>query len=146
MIEIKNITPQETFPIRHEILRKGKPIDSCKFDNDDDSNTFHLGCFVKNRLIGVVSTYKLSNLSFNSEHQFQIRGMAILEEYQRKGIGEKLIQEVEKITISNKTEIIWFNARESTLAFYLKLGYKTFGTKFEINGIGTHYLMYKSIA
>ena len=33
---IKKINAEKTFQIRHPILRKGLPLDSCKFENDDD--------------------------------------------------------------------------------------------------------------
>ena len=37
---VKQITAAETIPVRHQVLRQGKPIESCVFQNDEDSQTF----------------------------------------------------------------------------------------------------------
>jgi GNAT superfamily N-acetyltransferase len=140
---VKKIKAIDTYPVRHTVLRKGKPLDSCAFLGDDDKTTIHLGLYADEKLIGVASLFQVKNDFFDNEKQFQLRGMAVLEEYQKEGIGTQLIIAVENICSEQNTNLIWFNARESAVSFYLKLNYKTFGTKFEINGIGPHYIMYK---
>ena len=52
---IKKINAEKTFQIRHPILRKGLPLDSCKFENDDDENSIHLCAIENNELIAVIS-------------------------------------------------------------------------------------------
>jgi GNAT superfamily N-acetyltransferase len=69
--------------------------------------------------------------------------MAVLENQQKKGIGKALILHSESFATQQKTELIWFNARENAVPFYIKMGYKITGAPFEIDAIGTHYLMYK---
>lgn len=142
---IKKINASDTYPIRHDILRKGKSIDSCKFIGDDDENSIHLGCYSGEKLIGIVSLFLVKNENFNQEKQYQLRGMAVLEEFQKYGIGTELILAAEKEITKLNTSLLWFNAREAAVPFYLKLNYKTFGTKFEINGIGSHYRMFKQL-
>lgn len=46
MIEIKKITSYETMIVRHPVLRQGKPIETCHFEGDDLSSTYHLGLFL----------------------------------------------------------------------------------------------------
>lgn len=143
MIVIKKIKTSDTYLIRNAILRKGKSIESCKFIGDDDENSFHLGYFSDEKLIGIVSLFLISNENFKEKRQYQLRGMAVLDEFQKYGIGTKLIQAAEKEITKLNASLLWFNAREVAVPFYLKLNYKTFGTKFEINGIGPHYKMFK---
>ena len=38
---IKNISANETFLVRHPVLRAGKPIENCKFDGDELETTQH---------------------------------------------------------------------------------------------------------
>ncbi|BCY27401.1 GNAT family N-acetyltransferase [Flavobacterium okayamense] len=142
---VKKIKTIDTYPVRHLVLRKGKPIESCSFTGDDEETTIHLGVFYKEKIIGIASLFKIDNASFKESNQFQLRGMAVLDEFRKEGIGTLLINEAEKICKSNSSDLLWFNARESAVPFYLKLNFKTFGTKFEINGIGPHYVMYKNI-
>lgn len=145
MIAIKNIDYKKTFEIRHPILREGKPIESCFFDGDDLKTTSHFGLFDEDKLIGVVSLFENKIKIFNHENQFQIRGMAVLKEFQKKSFGEQLIQHLEAfVNIKGKT-LIWFNARELAVPFYKKMGYKIFGNSFLIENVGTHFVMAKEL-
>ena len=145
MKEIKKISSRDTFLVRQPILREGKPIESCQFDGDDLETTTHFGLFIDKNIIGVLSVFKNNNVIFNSENQFQIRGMAILKDFQRKGLGDELVKHSEEHVKSQFGKLIWFNARESAVPFYEKLGYIKIGEPFSIADIGIHYIMKKEI-
>ena len=70
---------------RWEILRKpiGKSIESLKDKYEDSS--YHLIGVIDNKIIAC------GRLHFNSDNEAQIRYMAIDENFQRKGIGVKII-------------------------------------------------------
>lgn len=145
MTFIKEISAHEAIIVRHPVLRKEKPIETCIFDGDDLETTHHFGLFKNSNLTGIISLFVKSNPIFAEIFQVQIRGMAILESHQKKGFGEKLIMYCEKYCMSNQFDLIWFNARTAAVGFYKKLGYKIKGNPFEIPNIGEHYLMYKKI-
>ena len=63
-LEIKSISSSETYPIRHEVLRVGRPIESCKFDGDEQTETIHYGAFENNKLVGVISCYLTNGCHF----------------------------------------------------------------------------------
>ena len=71
--------------------------------------------------------------------------MAVLENYQQKGIGAKLLKYAENIVVQNNGVLIWFNARITAINFYKTNNYITVGKPFEIFDIGEHYLMHKII-
>lgn len=144
-MEIKKISSVETYPVRHDVLRKGKPIETCIFKGDDDEQTIHLGLFLDVQLVGIISVFKEQNNLFSETNQFQIRGMAVLEEFQGKGLGTKLVKEAEKHCINLNANVIWFNARENAVPFYEKLDYKIIGDSFLIPEVGIHFVMYKKI-
>ncbi|WP_298392781.1 GNAT family N-acetyltransferase [Flavobacterium sp.] len=145
MIEIKKISTIDTFSVRHPVLRSGKPVESCQFEGDNLETTIHFGLFVDKNLIGVVSVFRKNNSIFNVENQFQIRGMAILQNHQKKGFGEMLLKHSEEYIKKELGELIWFNARENAVAFYEKLKYIKVGNPFIIADIGFHYIMKKEI-
>ncbi|MEC4003113.1 GNAT family N-acetyltransferase [Flavobacterium sp. SUN052] len=145
MKKIQNISSETTVIVRNPVLREGKPIESCRFDGDDLETTSHFGLFINEKLIGVVSVFKSRNLNFKAENQFQIRGMAVLKEHQKKGYGELLVKHCERYAIEEKSDLIWFNARETAVLFYEKLGYNKVGNPFSIADIGIHYVMKKEI-
>ena len=146
MITIRKITAEASYPVRHEVLRNGKPIDSCRFEGDDLPTTQHFGLFKDDRLQGIISVFETSNPLFTETRQKQIRGMAVLEHNQGKGYGKQLVQYCEKVLLDSDCELIWFNTRENAKGFYQKLGYTIQGTPFNIEGIGIHYVMWKKLS
>jgi GNAT superfamily N-acetyltransferase len=144
-MEIKKINAIDTYPVRQEVLRKGKPIETCQFKGDDDENTVHFGLYQKEQLIGIISIFKEKNNLFQEKNQFQIRGMAVLEDFQGKGFGAELVKVAENYCINQNVDLIWFNAREIAVSFYKKLGYTSIGDSFLIPDVGIHFAMYKKI-
>lgn len=144
MFEIKKIPASALYPIRHEILRKGEPIEKCIYPNDNAETTTHFGLYEKNILVGVISIFETSNALFSDAKQFQIRGMAVIEKYQKKGYGAALVNEAVAFLKTNEDKYtLWFNARIIAVGFYEKLGFEKIGDAFEIDTIGVHYIMYK---
>ena len=133
---VKIITPAETYSLRRSILRKNTPNESHEFNGDFDENTFHLGYFEENNLLGIVTLMMSGDIA-------QLRGMAVDENHQGKSIGRKLVLAAEEILTEKDIRKIWMNARETAVPFYEKLGYKTEGEIFMIKPIGFHYLMTK---
>jgi ribosomal protein S18 acetylase RimI-like enzyme len=132
--------------VRQPVLRPGKPIETCIFEGDGLSTTTHLGLYVNNELAGIVSIFDTaSKLFFLQGKQFQLRGMAVLPQYQKQGLGEKLVESAEKLIVEKEGNLIWFNARENAVGFYKKLGYEVKGDVFDIAGVGPHYIMYKAL-
>ena len=123
MTLIKKISAQETFIVRHPVLRKGKPIETCVFDGDNLETTHHFGIFDNSSLIGIISLFLKTNPIFAENLQSQVRGMAIVESHQKKGFGEALVKHCEEHCISNEFHLIWFNARTAAVGFYKKMGY-----------------------
>lgn len=133
---IKRISAEETYPLRRLVLRKDLPHEPHEFQGDFDEQTFHLGYFLKNQLVGIVTIIKNGDIA-------QLRGMAVLDELQGKGIGRKLVEKAEEALKENHFTKIWMNARENAVPFYRKLGYRIEGELFMIKPIGFHYVMTK---
>lgn len=142
---IQKISALATYPVRHDVLRFGKPIESCQFLGDDLETTHHFGYYSNDKLIGVISLFENQNPDCTNGNAIQIRGMAVLFAYQNQGVGEALIRATEKFCIEQKKERIWFNARTSAVGFYQKMGYEILGPEFEIYEVGPHFLMYKKL-
>lgn len=145
MSSIKKITPETTFSVRNPVLRPHQPVESCQLEGDNLPSTTHFGYYDGENLVGIVSTFEKKNENWQTSFQIQVRGMAILEDFQKKGIGEQLMNAVINLANQKKTELIWFNARKNAVPFYEKLGFHIKGTAFEIETVGTHYLMYRFI-
>jgi GNAT superfamily N-acetyltransferase len=142
---IKKITAVETFSVRHPVLRAGKPIETCNFDGDNLITTTHFGFFDNEILVGVITLKEEKNSVFDHLTQYRIRGMAVLENYRKTGIGAKLVQHTENFVRQKNGGLIWFNARIVALSFYENLGFQIIGDDFDIDDIGKHFLMFKKL-
>lgn len=142
-IEVKKITYLDTFPVRSAVLRIGKPIETCFFLGDDAEDTTHFGLFNDEKLIGVASVFNAKNENFDKNIQFQLRGMAVLNDYQGLGFGNLILDEVCNFVETKSAEVLWFNARENAVTFYQNFGFSVHGDSFEIPEVGTHFVMFK---
>lgn len=145
LVSVKEITSQETIAIRHQVLRHGKPIKTCSFEGDNLASTFHLGLHYYGELIGVATFIKNHQSNFTEEVQFQLRGMAVIQQFQGKRLGNVLLEKGLKQLKLLHADLIWCNAREVATHFYSKFGFNTYGKPFDVPNIGTHYTMYKNI-
>ena len=137
-IQLKPICTKDTYMVRHPVLRNGLPIETCAFDRDEDNDTLHLGAYTDKKLIGVLTL--LPNAS-----DVQLRGMAVLPEMQKLGIGYQLILEAEKRVIQMGISLLWMNARLIAVPFYEHCGYQKQGVKFRLPYGGDHYKMIKQL-
>lgn len=139
----KLITAQQAWSIRQPVLREGKPLEACIFDGDDYETTFHTGLFSMNNLIAVATFMKNSHSLFLEINQFQLRGMAVLKEFQGQGCGHRILKFGESLLIKQDVKMIWCNAREIAVPFYKKNHFVIEGDPFIIPNIGLHYVMRK---
>lgn len=144
-ITIRKISSEDTYPVRHPVLRRGRPLDSCQFEGDDLETTFHLGLFLDDGLVGVATYLKNTNPRFSEEFQYQLRGMAVLESEQGKHLGKALLNDGENQLKEMKIDRLWCNARIGASQFYMRNGYAIVGEAFDIPQVGIHYLMSKKL-
>lgn len=139
------ISAAEVLKVRHPILRKGRPLEDAIFEGDTKADTFHLGMYCKDSLVGVVTLMKKDQPGRPGGRAYQLRGMAVMEDYRGMGVGKQLVTAAEKEVLNRGCSLIWMNAREKAVNFYLEQGYQTRGELFEITGVGPHYYMEKPI-
>ena len=143
MIRIAEIKAEDTYPIRKSVLRDGMTL-SHEMNADHDADTLHLGLFDKEQLVCVGSFMKASNAGFKGL-QYQLRGMGSAIGSQGKGYGKELLASAEQILKDRGADLLWCNARVVALDFYGKLGYTSVGDLFEVDQVGPHFVMFKSL-
>jgi len=141
MVNIRRIKAEETYPIRREVLRKNIDL-PFRFEGDFDKDTFHLGAYIDDELVGIVTLIKKNSYGLTGEH-FQLRGMGTLLKYRGKGYGKLLVMKSEECLRNINIHKIWCNARVEASGFYKELNYSILGKPFEVPKIGKHYLMFK---
>ena len=136
-----------TYPLRHALLRKGKPLKSCYFEMDKDKETIHLGAFKAKKIIGVLSAFQIPCPQFEKLQGIQLRAIAVDPKYQRKGIASLLIKSIfQRINKNQNVDCIWLNARVAANDLYKSNGFNPLGKQFEIESIGTHQRFIKILS
>lgn len=141
---IRFIKSDDTLVLRSEILRNGMPVKACIFEGDDDPESFHLGNFVADRLVTVVSFYHRSHQNFSGTG-YQLRGLATAPDFQKKGRANQLLNFAIVYLRGQKANYIWCNARRVAYRFYESLGFEFISDEFDVPGIGPHREMYLRI-
>ncbi|PSX03595.1 GNAT family N-acetyltransferase [Photobacterium angustum] len=121
LMEIKPITWQQAITVRHRVLWPSKPESFCKVEGDETA--MHFGAFINNELVCVSSVFIEENVA-------RLRKFATLTEYQGKGIGTVMIQEIFTYLKTTNVEYFWCDARTSAIGFYQRLGLTTSGDTF----------------
>ncbi len=142
-MKVLQISAKDTYLIRKQMLREDHDLESVKFEGDENEQTFHLGAFYNNKLVSVASFYFNRNENFKEDYQYQLRGMATLPEFQRKGFSSELLNVGFPIVKQNFCQLIWCNARQSARTFYEKVGMEMVKGPYDIPTVGPHYLMVK---
>lgn len=142
--DLRTISSQETWPVRHPVLRKGRPLEDVYMEADEKESTFHLGIFYKQEIVGVASFMEDKHPNCYGV-QARLRGMAVLPDHRKKGLAARILNRGEHILKEKGTTLLWFNARIVALSFYKNLGYQTIGEEFNIPLVGPHYVMKKQL-
>lgn len=145
-IKIIRISAVDTYPVRHAELRKGRPLSSCAFVGDDLESTIHIGAYNKDMLIGVASFMAAPFSEQTNIAAMQLRGMAVLAGYHRRGVGAKMLQAGEQLLDDQNIFLLWMNARIAAIPFYRSSGYLITGSEFDIPEVGAHYKMWKRLS
>lgn len=125
MTQIEQIRPELTWRLRQQVLYPAQKLYEMELDEDNEG--VHFGAFTEDKLVGIISL-------FQHGESFQFRKLAVLPEFQKKGIGNSLLNRVEEFAGSEGGAKIWCNARVSAIGFYIKDGYEHTGQLFSKNG------------
>ncbi len=110
--------------------RKGSELD------DLESTSFHRAALIDKKIIAIGRIHFINKVA-------QIRYMAVKKQFSRKGVGSRIVSELEKIAIEHNVTNVFLNARENAIKFYEKNGY----TKVNRSELGfasiLHYRMEK---
>lgn len=145
MIEIRKITPEMTYDIRHNVLRPHQAIEDCKYETDNEEGAFHVGAFNQGMLISVVSFCLEKHPDFPVENQYRLRAMATLEDFRNLGAGRLLVNFAEDVIKQQGIYFLWCKGRTTVQEYYYKLGFKMHGEVFDYPPIGPHIIMYKEL-
>src|SRR2546427_5090113 len=88
---IRPISAEETYPLRHRILRPNQTLADCMFPLDKAPDSHHIGYFLNRELAGVGTIFREAEDGSTDKNVWRIRGMAVSTNIQGRGIGGKIL-------------------------------------------------------
>ena len=139
----RKVDADEILPLRAKELRIGQPVDSARFPEDHLPDTLHFGAYSDTELVGCVTLILSTSAPLR---KWQLRGMATRSGQRLQGVGRTLLQFAEShLQQHYPGSQIWCNARIGAIPFYRKMGFTVCSDPFEIEGIGVHHKMEKTL-
>jgi GNAT superfamily N-acetyltransferase len=135
---VRRVEVSGLIDLRHRVLLPGEPRATAHFDGDADASTIHFGAFDYDRLVGCVTIMQRPH---EARPAWQLRGMAVEDDVQRRGVGSMLIAAVDEVVASHAVRRLWCNARSPAIPFYERHGWVVAGEEFLIPIAGPHRVM-----
>lgn len=142
-IVVKEITPEDAFEIRREVLSAYQTIKEFEYDHDHSPHSFHLGAYLDDKLVGVASFFREKSPHFEEESQYRLRAMATLKEYRNKRAGTAIMEEAMKMLKQRYTRLLWCYVSAPVSDYYTQFGFREYDQVFVVESIGPHKVMYK---
>ena len=151
MIEILEVPAAQTFPLRAAVLRAGIPLEQVGFGDENAPDSRHFAAFIGGELVGAGYISPISEpddigapiaaTAPPSITGWQLRGMAVAENYRGHGIGRAIVERCIAAAREENAPVLWCNARVRAVPLYQRVGFFAVGEVFEIAGIGPHFRM-----
>ena len=121
MVLIQQISPEETYDLRHSVLWPNKPRNYVKVENDAEG--YHYGAFENGELVAVISLFVSGNIG-------RFRKFATRPDCQGQGIGTTLLNHTLTEAHRLGATSLWCDARLSAASFYQRFGMQAEGDVF----------------
>lgn len=148
MVRCEYVQAEVVQPLRTQVLRPQFPVGHLLvFPEDDDPSTFHIAAYLDHDVVGVATFMSNPTPYLHDRSSIQLRGMAVRPDLQGVGVG-KCILGFALETLPDRfqdADALWCHARESAKRFYDQCGFQIISERFDIPGVGPHFVMMKNL-
>ena len=131
-MEPVELTLEEALPVRHAVLRGGRPDLSAALPQDDWEGCFHFGARDEHGIVVATSSYVPEATMWRpGRAAWRLRGMAVATQLQGSGIGRVILEAAMARLRGMGAEVLWANARDTALGFYERTGMEIAGEQFQ---------------
>jgi GNAT superfamily N-acetyltransferase len=129
-LAIREVELADITDLRARVLRSHMPGSPPTAPSDDNPDTWHLGAFRGDRLVGVVTAFAQEAPGHPSVAAYRFRFMAVEPSEQGTGAGTALMEELATQARARGGRLLWANGRDTALDFYARLGFAVVGEGF----------------
>lgn len=123
-IELNSELYQQACQLRYQLFYQPHGLSFDSVFNSQETESIHLGIVEQNLLVAY------GQLTQQNDRTYKISQMVVHPNYQRQGLGKKVLAELIAIAKQNNANQIVLDARISAVNFYQQLGFqKSLGTE-----------------
>jgi GNAT superfamily N-acetyltransferase len=133
MLEVRRARVDEIFPLRHAILRPGRPVSYSVYSEDEGA--VHIGAWDDSALVGCATVFpdpwpgRAGDVPAEPR-AWRLRGMAVDPSRQGTGVGREVLAAAVAAVRDAGAPLMWANARSTAVGFYERLGWRVVGEEF----------------
>lgn len=142
-VQVRRAALDGILGVRHAVLRPGRPLESARFEGDDEPTTIHLAAVHDDG--AVVGCCTLLPRPHAGRAAWQLRGMATRADLARRGVGTAVLAAADAVVRERGGDLLWCNARLAAVPFYASAGWRVVSDEFDVPGIGPHHVMVKDL-
>ena len=129
---IRRAKVHEIFPLRHAVLRPGRPVSYSVYSEDEGA--VHVGAWDDDMLVGCATVFPEpwpgNDRLAAVPDAWRLRGMAVDPTMQGTGVGSLVLDEGAAAAREAGASVLWANARTAALGFYERMGWRIDGDDF----------------
>jgi 7-cyano-7-deazaguanine synthase len=122
--------------VRHRNLREGEAFEKAVYDVDEQPGTYHFLGLIDGKPMGCVTLIEEQGAGVG----IRLRGMGVDHSLRGQGVGTRILRVAQRWA-ADRGDGIWCNARVAAMGLYARSGFRRLGEEFEIDPIGSHYVM-----
>ncbi len=146
-IRVLAVDAQQGQALRMSVLRPSQRPGESMYPREGDPATAHYAALgAEGTVLAVGSVMEEGHPHEPREGDWRVRGMATEPELRGRGLGKLVLAALEAHARERGARRLWCNARTGARAFYEREGWCAEGEEYEIEGIGPHFLMAKTLA
>jgi GNAT superfamily N-acetyltransferase len=123
---VRRARVDEIFPMRHAVLRPGRPVTYSVYSEDDGA--VHIGAWDDEMLVGCATVFPQPWEGAEGwpadPGAWRLRGMAVDPSRRRTGVGRSVLSAAMDAARDGGAKLLWANARIDALDFYAAMGWQ----------------------
>jgi ribosomal protein S18 acetylase RimI-like enzyme len=148
--EAVKVPAEIVLPLRHAVLRTGRPWANAIYPGDDDPRSAHFAVMDGTTLLAVGSvlpeTPDWAIGAICATGAWRVRGMATRRDSRGSGLGSKVVERLVSHVGEHEGGLLWCSARVQAVGLYEKFGFVTRGARYMVRGLGDHATMWTEVA
>lgn len=147
-VSVQAVAASVTFPLRQQVLRPHQRVEEMTWPGDDDQMAWHVAARTEDGTVVSVASVRPEPPPWapGPSGAWRLRGMATAEGWRGRQVGAQVLDAVVGHVAAQGGGLLWCNARQRAVPFYLRAGLVTRGQPWVEPDIGPHIAMEMQVA